>query len=87
MHSHNYYSYSCVNLFNDLSSSRVAFSFLPTMTSLVYDLTMYCVNCKLISVKKVWMIYYVIIDLRYLYERNTQNEDVETNPFNLADIK
>ena len=60
------------------------------MTSLVYDLAMYYMNCKLITVTKVWMKYYVIIlielDLRYLYEINTQNEDVESNPFNLADI-
>jgi len=26
------------------------------------------------------------LDLRYLYERNTQYENVETNPFNLAAI-
>ena len=29
---------------------------------------------------------YTELDLRYLYERNTQYENVETNPFNLADI-
>jgi len=29
---------------------------------------------------------YTELDLRYLYERNTQYENIETNPFNLADI-
>ena len=29
---------------------------------------------------------YTELDLRYLYERNTQYENVETNPFNLVDI-
>ena len=29
---------------------------------------------------------YTVLDLRYLYERTTQYENIETNPFNLADI-
>ena len=29
---------------------------------------------------------YTEFDLRYLYDRNTQYKNVETNPFNLADI-
>ena len=29
---------------------------------------------------------YTELDLRYLYDRTTQYENLETNPFNLADI-
>ena len=29
---------------------------------------------------------YTELDLRYLYDRTTKYENIETNPFNLADI-
>ena len=83
---HLYYMFYYLNCFT--TRLFLSYSFiLSTMTSLVYDLTMYNIISYLLSRKMDEILgNYTELDLRYLFERNTQYEDVETNPFNLADI-
>ena len=65
-------------------------SFLSRMTSFGYDFTMYSLNSKLTSTRKENMdevlSKYLEIDIRYLYNRYTHNEDVQTHYINLAYI-